>query len=115
MKVIVDGIVDVLTAKGFVQDDIAETIATSMDRSLKHKWNDDAQGYELTANEREHWKDVFKRQNKFVERVDRLTAIHGQDAVMDVVNKVSVTEYPQYYIAINEELDRAFGESSGTN
>ena len=110
MKVIVDGIVDVLTAKGFVQDDIAETIATSMDRSLKHKWNDDAQAYELTASEREHWKDVFKRQNEFVERVDRLTPIHGEEAVAEVLIKVSVTEYPQYYIAINEELDLSFGK-----
>ncbi len=110
MKVIVDGIVDVLTAKDTNGNDISEVIASGADRSLKHKWNDDAQGYELTAREREHWKDVFKRQNEFVERVDRLIAIHGKDAVMDVVNKVSVIEYPQYYIAVNEELDLSFGK-----
>lgn len=112
MKVLVDGIVDVLTAKDFVQDDIAETIATSMDRSLKHKWNDDAQAYELTASERDYWKDVFKRQDEFVERVDRLTPIHGEEAVAEVLRKVTTTEYPQYYVAMNEELDRAFGEGS---
>lgn len=112
MKVLVDGIVDVLTAKDFVQDDIAETIATSMDRSLKHKWNDDAQAYELTASERDYWKDVFKRQDEFVERVDRLTSIHGEEAVAEVLRKVTTTEYPQYYVAMNEELDRAFGEGS---
>ena len=112
MKVLVDGIVDVLTAKDFVQDDIAETIATSMDRSLKHKWNDDAQAYELTASERDYWKDVFKRQDEFVERVDRLTPIHGEEAVAEVLRKVTTTEYPQYYVAMNEELDRTFGEGS---
>lgn len=112
MKVIVDGIVDVLTAKDFVQDDIAETIATSMDRSLKHKWNDDAQAYELTASERDYWKDVFKRQDEFVERVDRLTPIHGEEAIAELLRKVTTTEYPQYYVAMNEELDRAFGEGS---
>ena len=112
MKVIVNGIVDELTAKDFVQDDIAETIATSMDRSLKHKWNEDAQAYELTTSERDYWKDVFKRQDEFVERVDRLTPIHGEEAVAEVLRKVTTTEYPQYYIAINEELDRAFGEGS---
>lgn len=112
MKVIVNGIVDELTAKDFVQDDIAETIATSMDRSLKHKWNDDAQAYELTASERDYWKDVFKRQDEFVERVDRLTPIHGEEAVAEVLRKVTTTEYPQYYVAMNEELDRAFGEGS---
>lgn len=115
MKVIVEGIVDLLTAKDINGNDISEVIASSADRSLKHKWNDDAQGYELTARERDYWKDVFKRQDEFAERVNRLTSIHGEEVVAEVLRKVSVTEYPQYYIAVNEELDRAFGESSGTN
>ncbi len=112
MKVIVNGIVDELTAKDFVQDDIAETMAKGMDRSLKHKWNEDAQGYELTESERDYWKDVFKRQDEFVDRVNRLKQIHGEEAVEDVLRKVTTTEYPQYYVAMNEELDRAFGEGS---
>ena len=112
MKVIVNGIVDELTAKDFVQDDIAETMATGMDRSLKHKWNEDAQGYELTESERDYWKGVFKRQDEFVERVNRLTPRFGEEAVAEVLRKVTTTEYPQYYTAMNEELDRAFGEGS---
>nr|DAO81157.1 MAG TPA: hypothetical protein [Caudoviricetes sp.] len=112
MKVIVNGIVDELTAKDFVEDDIAETMATAMDRSLKHKWNEDAQGYELTESERDYWKDVFKRQDEFVDRVNRLTPRFGEEAVAEVLRKVTTTEYPQYYVAMNEELDRAFGEGS---
>ena len=112
MKVIVNGIVDELTAKNIAGADISEFMVHAADRSLKHKWNEDAQGYELTESELDHWKDVFKRQNEFVERVDRLAQIHGKDVVMSIVNKVTTTEYPQYYVAMNEELDRAFGEGS---
>lgn len=112
MKVIVNGVAEEMTAKNIAGSDISEVMALADDRSLKHKWNEDAQGYELTESERNHWKGVFKRQNEFVERVDRLAQIHGKDVVMSVVNKVTTTEYPQYYVAMNEELDRAFGEGS---
>nr|DAK94073.1 MAG TPA: hypothetical protein [Caudoviricetes sp.] len=112
MKVIVNGIVEELTAMSFKHEDISELIAAGMDRSLKHKWDEEAQAYELTESERLFWKDVFKRQNDYVERVERLREIHGFEAVFAVVNKVTTTEYPQYYVALNEELDRAFGEGS---
>lgn len=112
MKVIVNGIVEEMTAMSFKHEDISDFIANGMDRSLKHKWNEEAQAYELTESERDYWKDVFKRQNDYVERVERLRKIHGLEAVFVVVNKVTTTEYPQYYIALNEELDRAFGEGS---
>ena len=112
MKVIVNGIVDELTAKSPQHKDISEALALAMDRSLKHKWNEDAQGYELTESERDYWKDVFKRQDEFVDRLDRLTPRFGEEAVADVLRKVTTTEYPQYYVAMNEELDRSFGEGS---
>ena len=112
MKVIVNGIVDELTAKSPQHRDISEAMAYGMDRSLKHKWNEDAQAYELTASERDYWKDVFKLQDEFIDRLDRLTPIHGEEAVAEVLRKVTTTEYPQYYVATNEELDRAFGEGS---
>lgn len=112
MKVIVNGIVEELTAKNIAGSDISEVMARADDRSLKHKWNEEAQAYELTESERDYWKGVFKRQNELVERLDRLAQIHGKDVVMGILNKVTTTEYPQYYVAMNEELDRAFGEGS---
>lgn len=112
MKVIVNGIVEELTAKSPQHKDISESLARGMDSSLKHKWNEEAQAYELSESERDYWKDVFKRQDEFVDRLDRLTPRFGEEAVADVLRKVTTTEFPQYYIAMNEELDIAFGEGS---
>ena len=112
MKVIVNGIVEELTAKNIAGSDISEVMARADDRSLKHKWNEEAQAYELTESERDYWKDVFKRQDEFVDRLERLTPRFGEEAVAEVLRKVTTTEYPQYYVAMNEELDRAFGEGS---
>lgn len=112
MKVIVNGVVEELTAKSPQHKDISEAMAYGMDRSLKHKWNEEAQAYELTESERDYWKDVFKRQDEFVDRLERLTPRFGEEAVAEVLRKVTTTEYPQYYVAMNEELDRAFGEGS---
>lgn len=112
MKVIVDGNVEVLTCKSHQHKDIAESLANGMDRSLRHKWNKEVEAYELTESERNYWKDVFKRQDAFVDRTTELAKVHGEEAVAAVLRKVTTTEFPQYYTAMNEELDRAFGEGS---